>query len=263
MKRLCIAFFVVAGVPLIPAVAKAQHYDVRHGGPLFGHYEGHTPLHLRDRLPVYEGAHYGRPDWHYVVPQHDRYAGSYYTSGTSHYYTAAPITSLPPTASTAMPLPATAIATQRPIEVAFGGFSRYEDLAGRLVAEANAMCLDMNYNYRHNRNFNDVYAEAYGVLQAAKYVHAADHSGNRAAIVQQVVEIDKLFHHVREEVSGWRRENVKLVGNTELLPKLQGVEAIIHHLAFDIGVKPHEQVTEDAPPPVVAEEIAPPPAIKK
>ena len=262
MKRLCIAFFVVAGMPFIPTIATAQHYDVRHGGPVSS-YDGHTPLHLRDRLPVYAGARYGQPDWHYVVPQHDQYAGSYYTSGSSHYYTGAPVVSLPSTASIPMPLSATAVAPPRPIEVAFGGFSRYEDLAGRLVAEANAMCLDMNYNFGHNRTFNEVYGEAYRVLQAAKYVHAADHSGDRAAIVRQVVEIDGLFHHIRGEVSGWREEQERMVGNTELLAKLQGVEAIIHHLAFDVGVKPHEAVVEQAPPPVVAEEIAPPPAIKK
>ena len=259
MNRLRIALFVFAGLPLVPAVAAAQHYDLHVGRRFPTHYDGHTPLHLRDRIPVYEGTHYGQPDWHYVVPQHPQYAGSYYTAGTSHYYTPSSIAPLPSSVSVPAPLP---VVTQRPTELAFGGFARYEDLASRLVYEANAMCLDLNYNYRHNRTFNEVYGEAYGVLQAAKFIHAANHNGDRVAIVKQVVEIDRLFHHVRSEVSGWRSEPVKLIANTDLTPKLECVEAIIHHLAFDIGVRPHEQATEVAPPPVVAEEIAPPPVIK-
>ncbi len=259
MKYLLSTPLVLAGLLLAPAISSAQHYDAHHGGRVLPRHGGHTPLHVLDRLPSYEGHHYGQPDWHYVVPSHPQYVGTYYTADSTHYYTPAPIPSVAAVGS----MPTTTVRAQRPVELTFGGFSRYEDLAGRLVSEANAMCLDLNYNFRHNRNFNEIYAEAFGVLQAAKLVHAENHNGNRETIVQRVAEIDRRFHHVRSEVSGWRPEQVKIIGNTDLNTKLESVEAIIHHLAFDVGVKPHEQVVEQAPPPAVTEELAPPPTIKK
>jgi hypothetical protein len=50
-----------------------------------------------------------------------------------------------------------------------------------------------------------------------------------------------------------------------MLPeKIAGVEAVMHHLCFDVGVKPHEQPAEEAPPPGnLKEEAPPPPPVEK
>ena len=48
---------------------------------------------------------------------------------------------------------ATPIAPQS-VKLEFGGFRQIEDLSARLVAETNRWCLDMNYNYRHNPDFD-------------------------------------------------------------------------------------------------------------
>ena len=61
--------------------------------------------------------------------------------------------------------------------------------------------------------------------------------------------MDELFHHVRGEVAGRRAEDVRRVGSVSLPAKLEEMEALIHHLMIDAGIKHREQATEDAPPP--------------
>lgn len=229
-------------------VASGQHYGGHHGGLFGGHHDRY--------VPSYHGDNYGHNDWNYVVPHHPTYSGAYYTSGEYHYYTPSHITSYVPT-SGGHPV---AVEAQRPVELAFGGFNRYEDLAGRLMLEANALCLDLHYNCRHNRNFAEVYREAYDVLQAAKYIHSKEHQGDREAISRRMVEIDRLFHHVQQETRGWTGSEIRQVNASALPQKIAGVEAVMHHLCYDIGVKPHDASIESAPAPAAAvEEIAPPP----
>lgn len=228
--------------------ASAQLYGGHHGRLFGGHHDRY--------VPTYHGSNYGHNDWSYVVPHHSNYSGAYYTTGDSHYYTPSHISSYVPT-NGSHPV---VMEARRPVELAFGGFGRYEDLAGRLVLEANALCLELHHNCRHNRNYAEVYRESYAVLQAAKYIHGKEHQGDRAAITRQMVEIDRLFHHVQEETRGWTGAGIRQINAGALPEKLAGVEAVLHHLCYDVGVKPHDLALESAPAPAaVSEEIAPPP----
>lgn len=223
--------------------------------PAQHHHGGH---HVA-RVPVHHGVNYGHQNWHHVVPHHPTYAGAYYTTGSTHYYTPAPVVSVIPLAGIpAAPTPAP-IEVRAPVELTFGGYKRYEDLAGRLTFEANNLCLEMHYNYRGNKNFAEVYREAYDILQAAKYLHAKEHNGDRDLINKRMVEVDKLFHHVQDEMRDWTRSATRQVGVNALPEKIEGIEAVIHHLSFDVGVRPHEQPAAAAPPPVMPDEVAPPP----
>ncbi|MFO0936232.1 MAG: hypothetical protein U0798_06930, partial [Gemmataceae bacterium] len=60
----------------------------------------------------------------------------------------------------------------------------------------------------------------------------------------------------------WTRVAAKQVGPNGLPEKIEGVEAVIHHLCFDTGVKPHEQAAP-APGTVDPTEVAPPPPVIK
>ena len=152
---------------------------------------------------------------------------------------------------------------QKPVELTFGGFARYEDLAGRLVVDVNALCLDMHHNYQGNKTFADVYAEAYGILQAAKYLQGKEHKGNHDEIGKRVTEVHRLFHHVLDETRGWTRTAKKQVGTDALEEKLAGVEAVLHHLAYDTGIKQKERAEGAALPVVDVGEQAPAPAGKR
>lgn len=108
--------------------------------------------------------------------------------------------------------------------------------------------------------FNEVYGEAYQLLQGAKFIHDRGHQGDREAIRSNVTEIDDLFHHVQEEVAGLERHEHRQIGQLPLEGKTEELQALIHHLMYDQGIKPHHdqegpEVLE-APP---AREEAPPP----
>lgn len=242
MKYLIVAAASAVGLCLAAGTATAQHH---HGG---------------HHVPVHHGVYYGHNNWHHVVPHRPAYVGAYYTSGTTHYYTPSPIIPVVLAAGPADGPPPAPVEVQKPVEVAFGGYSRYEDLAGRLAFEANALCLDLHYNYKHNKNFAEVYGEAYGILQAARYVRGKEHKGDHDLLHKRMVEVDKLFHHVQDEMRGWTRVAAKQVGGDGLPEKVAGLEAVLHHLCYDVGVKPHEQAVEAAPPPGGINEDAPPPA---
>lgn len=224
----------------------AQHHGGGHGG---GH---HGSSH--------HGGHHS--SWSYVVPSHHHHPGAYYSYGGANYYT--PV--LPPVqvqvmrpqidARAAQPVapqgaPAAPIAPQS-AKLVFGGFQRTEDLAGRLEIEANRWCLDMHYNYQHNPDFAVTYGDAYKVLTAAKFMHSAEHIRNRDAIVKEIAAIDPLLHQVQERTNTWTSGDRRPVGDGNLVAKSAGVAAILHHLAYDVGVEPqHSEGSgdEQAPPP--------------
>lgn len=245
MKYLVAAAASGVAIVLLAGAASAQHHH--HGG----HHLGHVPIH--------HGIHFGHHNWHHVVPHRPAYVGAYYTTGATHYYTPSHVTPIISVQRNPDAPPPAVVEIQKPVELTFAGFSKYQDLAGRLSFEANAMCLDMHYNYKHNKNFAEVYGEAYGVLQAAKYLLGQEHRGDKEIIRKRLAEVDKLFHHVQDEMRDWTRIPAKQVGPDTLPEKIAAVEAVMHHLCYDVGVKPHEQPAEAAPAPVDLKEEAPAP----
>lgn len=221
------------------------------GAPCFGQHHHDRPrgtVHHRNIQWVDPGGHVvqqHRDNYHYVVPTSPNY-GSFYSYDNAHYYT-------PPAPPVIVSQP---VVVQKPVVVEFGSFKHYEELATRLAAIANELCLDLHHNHRRNPKFGEIYREAYKVLQDAKYVHGSEHRGDRKALQAAIGPLDELFHHVRGEISDWKSEEVRRVGSASPPARLEEMEALIHHLMFDAGIK--HQEAEIAPPP--APEIAPPPS---
>ena len=190
-------------------------------------------------------------DYRYVVPPAHNSHGTYYTYQDTHYYTPpAP----PVVVVQQVPQP---VVIQRPVEFAFGAFRHYDELGTRLELLMNQFCLDLHYNYQHNDGFHAVYREAYQLLQAAKYVHGSEHRGDRDALRRSADSMDNLIHHLGSEMRGWTRDERRVVGQFSLAAKREEIEALIHHLMFDVGLKPDHDRDEPAPPP--KGEVAPPP----
>lgn len=202
-------------------------------------------------------------DYRYVVPSSVHH-GAFYTHEDIHYYTP-PVTRVVVQQSQFFPQQpqqfvqnvVPAAPPPQPVTLKFGSFQHHEQLAERLEAMANQLCLDLHYNYQHNPGYAEAYREAYKLLQAAKYLHGRDHQGDHGALQRSGNGIDELFHHVQGEVRGWRSGNQRQVGQFSLAAKTEEMEAVIHHLLFDIGVKPAHDDLEAAPVP---REEAPPPA---
>jgi hypothetical protein len=242
----------VAGALAFASTASAQRGGVHvHTGG--GHYGGYRP--------VYHGVYYGHPRWNFVVPFSLGYAGGYYMDGNDYYYT--PSTTLVPLQTegpevTTPPTPPPATEESKPVKLTFGGFARYQDLAARLTAEMNAICLDLHHNYQGNKHFDDAYAEAYSVMQIAKGLK--DDKGEHAAIAKRATEAHTKFHHFADDASTWNRQAKKQVGSDGLDEKMARAEAILHHLIYDVGVKEEERGTTGAAlPSVDLKEEAPAP----
>lgn len=205
-----------------PVPALAQHH---HDGGVVRHHQDNV---LYDRHGHRVVDHHD--DYHYVVPAHDNH-GTFYTYEDARYYT-------PPSVSGRQ-------AVYRPAVVEFGGFAHVEELSTRLARSANQFCLDLYYNYRHNPGFKETYREAYQILAKAKYVHDSGHGGEQETIRQTLSDMDNGFHHVVEDIQGWSRHVHRPVGHGGIGPKVTETEALIHHLMYDVGVKPDHDAGSD------------------
>jgi len=211
------------------------------------------------RFRGHHGSRFGHNDWRYVVPHERNHAGAYFSIGKSHFYTPAPVVALPRTGVTPNAPPPNVINIGQPIELQFGGFQRHEDLGGRLVFAANALCLEMSYNYRDNPGFALAYRSAYDLLQAARFIHAKEHQGDRQAVQARVDDVDRLYHRLRNQARYWTQTGNARVGDGGLGSKLANLEAIIHQICWVVGVEPHNgsesqgdliDPNQDAPPPL-------------
>lgn len=186
-----------------------NHYDY-HPGRIIYHADP-TPSYVPPRTSYYPQPSYSQPSYpdSYDGHPHDHQAGGYgSTGGYSTGYRGA-----------------------------YGGYTHIDDLAVQLERQANAMCLEMHYNYQHNRGYRETYREAYEILTTAKYIHGLEHAGNRDRIRQAVTELDPLFHHVQEDVRHWTRHDHRGVGRSGLAAKIAAVEETLHHLMNDVGAK--------------------------
>jgi len=243
-------------------VAVAQHGHGHHGGHGYGghghfgghighgHYggHGHHGGHGFGHGLRHVDVHVGR---HFVVPHYDRHHhGSYWVDSGAYYYQPRTYAVIPNTHVVA-----------KPIAVEFGGFSQVGDLSGRLERLANELCLDLHYNYAHNPGFSETYREAYQILDAAKSINVKEHQDDRDDIARQVQALDPLFHHVQGEILGWSRNHQRQIGQAGIVAKLDSMEALLHHLMNDIGVKPHSAESMEQAPAPTNDEVAPPPIL--
>lgn len=219
-------------------VVGRQHHDVIHQNPTYrtspGYHIDHHDHVVRDR----HGHVIGRQH-HDVIHQNPTYV-------------APPVTQVY--------VPPTRHQTYRPVQPEFGSFSHVDELASRLETLATEFCLDLHYNYSHNPGYRETYREAYQILQVAKYIHAAEHQHDRAAIQQQLGGLDQTFHHVRDDVRGWSRHHHRQVGQLGILAKMDGIESSLHHLMNDVGVRPTPVQQVPAPSASVPPSLGAPPA---
>ena len=184
-------------------------------------------------------------NYQYVIPSYQNNQGTYYTHSNTRFYHDHHGGTNP----------------GRPSAVQFGGYAHVDDLAARLETMTNEFCLDLHYNYQHNPGFAETYREAYQILELARYAHDEEHHGDRAEFARVLKEIDPLFHHVEEDVANWSRNHRRQFGRLGIIDKMQNMEAVIHHLMWDIGVTPdhHDGHGSEAAPAPGGVETAPPP----
>ncbi|MCO6042731.1 hypothetical protein NG895_02315 [Aeoliella sp. ICT_H6.2] len=255
MFRRFSSLLMLVGILLWPQLADAQVHH-HHSGYSPGYHVDHHDHVVRDSHGHVIGRYHHdvvHENSTYVVPHaaHGDHHGTYYSQDDNYYY-------VPRTSSTRITQTA-----YKPVTVEFGGFSHVDDLASRLETLTNELCLDLHYNYRHNRGFNETYREAYQVFEVAKFIHAAEHQQDRRAIQERLQGLDELFHHVQDDVRGWSRHHVRQIGQLGILSKMDMIESTLHHLMNDVGV--HQTGKgQQAPPPQGGggvEQAPPPPTL--
>ncbi|TWU17313.1 hypothetical protein Pla52o_53190 [Novipirellula galeiformis] len=227
-----------------------EHHDVIRGGSSRNRTRSGSGSHIDHHDHVIRDSHghiVGREhhdvihsNRSYVVPRSIGGRGQYYVQGNKYYY---------------LPQSSNSHVVARPTVMAYGGFTQYHDLAGELEFLINELLLDFHYNYSHNVGFAETYAEGYQLLGVAKYIHAADHNHDHDAVRSRLSGMDRLFHHIEDDIRGWSRHQHRQIGNLGIVAKAERIEATLHHLMNDVGVS----ATEQAPPPGGGIEQAPAP----
>ncbi len=153
----------------------------------------------------------------------------------------------------------------------FGARNHADALAVQLAQQANAICLEMHRNYRHNPGFRETYAEMYQVLQDAKHIHELVHNNYHRSrregedhIARDLHAMDELFHHIEEDIARWTPATTQqhfhhgaVHGQSQNLRRLmQNFSETLHHMMTDYGVR-SQIASGEAPPP--NDLIAPPP----
>ncbi|MEX0715632.1 MAG: hypothetical protein WD066_03560 [Planctomycetaceae bacterium] len=133
----------------------------------------------------------------------------------------------------------------------FGARGHLDHLAFRIEREANDACWEMYRNYQANPGWRETYAEMYKVLQDAKHIQQLVRDRYRATsdqdhIAADLREMDKLFHHVQDEVKRWQPDRAaggfhhhdpRTAYHGDLFQKLSRFEETLHHLMTDYGVQ--------------------------
>ena len=189
------------------------------------------------------------PSWSHHLPSFQSYTGQYYEENGNEYY-------IP-----SSPLNSNTHVVAKPAVIEFGGYARYQDLSGRLETLSNELLVDLHYNYSHNPGFKETYRETYQLLEVAKFIHAADHNRDGAAMREKLAAMDPLFHHVQGDVKGWSRIHKKQVGTLGIATKIEMIEATLHHLMNDIGVPENPPVSSPNTSQPITVEQAPPPTL--
>ena len=216
-----------ASVALTGASTTAQH---SHGGGHYHYQPGHShyqPGHFHAHGGHYD-YHPGRYTYHpgsYTYHPETVYAQPSYAGGGVH-------DSHPHDHAATQPH----YPVQR-VEYRFGGFSHVDDLAASLENQANLLCWELHYNYQHNPGYRGTYREVYEMSQVAKFIHGLEHARNRERIKEEVVRMDRLFHHIQRDVAHWTGHHHRHVGRGGLTSKLEELEDTLHHLMDDVGVR--------------------------
>ncbi len=128
-----------------------------------------------------------------------------------------------------------------------GPISRADELAVRLVREANSMCLELHHNYQHNPGFKEIYRRAYEVLSTAKYLHDLEHSGSREKLMQSVAELDASFRNLQQDVATWTAHRHRQIGYGGLQDKFAAVDTTLGALMGELT--PRRAAVPDEPVP--------------
>ena len=123
----------------------------------------------------------------------------------------------------------------------FGERRHVDTLADRLQREANTICWEMYNHYQHEQGYRETYREMYTALEDAIHIHDLAHddahrgTDHENHIVEDLHDMDRLFHHVEDDIRHWSSRNH--YHRHDLAYQMERFESTLHHLMNDYGVR--------------------------
>jgi hypothetical protein len=133
-----------------------------------------------------------------------------------------------------------------PRKITYGNRNYSDGLATDLVDGANYICNIMYDGYQRNRNFNEVYRDAYSLVSEAKQIRAAVKDGvyknprrddDRITISLHI--LDRKFHELEKDLRSMRPDpNPRAPRESaQLAQALDQFEDTLHDMMEDYGIK--------------------------
>jgi len=144
------------------------------------------------------------------------------------------------------------------LRITFGGRTHAERLANDLVTQANNICLQMDREFKGNRNYRETYRAMYSVLVDAREIRDQVARGtHRKArrdddeIATALHHMDREFHNIDAVLRTWRpdvgRQSRQDVAHLASL--VDQFEETLHHMMDDYGVRTRRNVPQPQPLP--------------
>ncbi|MCC7424152.1 MAG: hypothetical protein IT428_28125 [Planctomycetaceae bacterium] len=131
-------------------------------------------------------------------------------------------------------------------EYRFGARAYTAELAQDLAREANAICVELDRNYRDNRGYRETYRDAYMLITDSKHIQQLIREGylrqsrrNDDHIERDLRDLDRLFHSVERDVRNWNvdRRAPGRQDRATLVRLMNDFDRTLNLLMTDYGVR--------------------------
>lgn len=131
-------------------------------------------------------------------------------------------------------------------EYRFGTRTYTTELAQDLARQANAICVELDRNYRDNRGYRETYRDAYVLITDSQHIQQLIREGylrqtrrNDDHIEKDLRDLDRLFHSVERDVRHWDpdRRNPGRQDRATLTRLMNDFDTTLNLLMTDYGVR--------------------------
>lgn len=152
--------------------------------------------------------------------------------------------------------------TKQFLSYEFGKKMHTERIAYELTRNANALCWSAHRYYKDNPDWRITYREMYKLVTDAEHIQKLVKEGyhsrrhDKDHIIQDLLEMDRLVNHVRDDVRYWVRDDSvggtisRFLDDETVLVRLAKLEDTLHHLMRDYGVDFNRKKTVPATAPL-------------
>ncbi len=130
----------------------------------------------------------------------------------------------------------------------FGANLDVYNLSDDLVCQAKPILWEMYFHYSRNPGFRETYREMYSLYKDAKHIRKLVHKDvhhahqsqelNENHIASDLRNLDKLFHHIKDDIHDWSRNSHFHHRHVrQLHSKMEVLGETLHHIMENYGME--------------------------